>query len=98
MQVLNLGQVRDNQRIWSTKPLCPQAVRGCAQEEQTVIRGKKGHASDSVYKDVHGIKNTLCGLLTSKINVFKGTNCHEWKPTGDLLASCKSATYQALNY
>jgi hypothetical protein len=61
-------------------------------------RGKEGHASDSVYKDVHGIKNTLCGLLTSKINVFKGTNCHEWKPTGDLLASCKSATYQAPNY
>jgi hypothetical protein len=32
-------------------------------------RGKEGHASDSVYKDVHGVKNTLCGLLTSKINV-----------------------------
>jgi hypothetical protein len=61
-------------------------------------RGKEGHASDSVYKDVHGVKNTLCGLLTSKINVFKGTNCHEWKPTGDLLASCKSATYQAPDY
>jgi len=54
------------------------------------------HASDSVYKDVHVVRNTLCGLLTSKINVFKGTNCHEWKPTGDLLACCKSATYQAL--
>ena len=40
-------------------------------------RGKEGYASDSVYKDVHGVRNTLCGLLTSKLNVFKGTNCHE---------------------
>ena len=49
-------------------------------------RGKEGHASDGVYKDVHGVRNTLCGLLTSKLNVFKCTNCHEWKRTGDLLA------------
>jgi hypothetical protein len=61
-------------------------------------RGKEGHASDSVYKDVHDVRNTLCGFLAIKINVFNGTNCHEWKPTGDLLASCQSATYQALNY
>ena len=36
-------------------------------------RGKEGHASDGVYKDFHGVRHTLCRLLTSKINVFKGT-------------------------
>uniref|UniRef100_H3BC19 HAT C-terminal dimerisation domain-containing protein n=1 Tax=Latimeria chalumnae TaxID=7897 RepID=H3BC19_LATCH len=42
-------------------------------------------------------KNTLCGLLTSKINIFKkeGSTCHNWKPSDDLLKKAKSATYQA---
>jgi hypothetical protein len=47
-------------------------------------RGKEGHAATSVYSDVHGIRNTLCGLLTTKINVFKKTECHEWNPSNDL--------------
>nr|XP_014341792.1 PREDICTED: uncharacterized protein LOC106702846 [Latimeria chalumnae] len=63
-------------------------------------RGKGGHACISVYRDCHGIRNTLCGLLTSKINIFKkeGSTCHNWKPSDDLLKKAKSATYQALNY
>ena len=55
-------------------------------------------SATSVYSDVHGIRNTLCGLLTTKINVFKKTECHEWNPSNDLLKRAKSATYEALNH
>ena len=58
-------------------------------------RGKEGHAATSVYSDVHGIRNTLCGRLTTKINVFKKTDCHEWNPSNDLLKRAK--TNEALN-
>jgi hypothetical protein len=61
-------------------------------------RGKEGHAATSVYSDVHGIRNTLCGLLTTKINVLKKTECHQWNPSNDLLKRAKSATYEALNH
>ena len=43
-------------------------------------RGKEGHVCPnySVYQQHHGIRNTLCGLLATKINIFKkeGTTCH----------------------
>uniref|UniRef100_H2ZX01 HAT C-terminal dimerisation domain-containing protein n=1 Tax=Latimeria chalumnae TaxID=7897 RepID=H2ZX01_LATCH len=42
-------------------------------------------------------KNTLCGLLASKINIFKkeGSTRHNWKPSDDFLKKAKSATKAA---
>jgi len=68
-------------------------------QRSTLGRGKEGHAESSVYEDSHGVRNTLCGLLAGKINIFKpdGVSCFSWKPDADLLKKAKSATYQALN-
>ena len=52
-------------------------------------RGRECHAKSSVYQDCHSFRNTLCGLLTGKINIFKkdGYTCYTWKPEDSLCAS-----------
>ena len=68
-----------------------------AQRSQ-LRRDKEGHACDSVYADAHGMRNTPCALLASKINIFKNTNCHSREPSDALSKKAKSATYQGLKY
>ncbi|KAL5013810.1 hypothetical protein ScPMuIL_008080 [Solemya velum] len=40
-------------------------------QRSTLGRGKEGHVTSSMYEDTHGVRNTLCGLLAGKINIFK---------------------------
>ena len=65
-------------------------------QRSSLGRGKEGHAKDSAYMDTHEIRNTLCALIASKINIFKGRTCFEWTPSSDLFAKAKSATYKAI--
>ena len=67
-------------------------------QQSQLGRGKEGHACDSMYADAHGMRNILCALLASKINIFKNTNCHSWGPSDALSKKAKSATYQGLKY
>ncbi|KAI4805630.1 hypothetical protein KUCAC02_010233 [Chaenocephalus aceratus] len=59
-------------------------------------RGKEGHSKSSVYSETYGIRNTLCGLLAGKINIFEKCTCCNWRPDPELLKKAKSASYQAL--
>uniref|UniRef100_H3AC39 HAT C-terminal dimerisation domain-containing protein n=1 Tax=Latimeria chalumnae TaxID=7897 RepID=H3AC39_LATCH len=36
-----------------------------------------------------GIRNNLCTVMASKINVFKNTPCTVWSPSSDLIQSCQ---------
>ena len=47
----------------------------------------QGHAATSVYNDTTEIRNTLIGVLVTKINVFqrKKIACHEWEPTDKIV-------------
>jgi hypothetical protein len=57
---------------------------------------KEGHAASSVYADHSGTRNTLCGLLAAKVNIFKATSLSQWTPSAQLLSQCKQATYLTL--
>ncbi|OCT89070.1 hypothetical protein XELAEV_18017691mg [Xenopus laevis] len=50
-----------------------------------------------VYEEATTVRNTLCAILASKINLFSQTKCHQWKPSPRLLKSAKSATYISLS-
>ncbi|OCT78693.1 hypothetical protein XELAEV_18029780mg [Xenopus laevis] len=45
----------------------------------------------NVYEEATTVRNTLCAILASKMNLFSQTKCHQWKP------SPKSATYISLS-
>lgn len=66
-------------------------------QRSSLGRGKEGCSNTSAYQEVHGVRNTLCGLLAGKINIFKDTTCYEWVPSQELFQKAKSATYNALN-
>ncbi|OCU01562.1 hypothetical protein XELAEV_18007353mg [Xenopus laevis] len=51
----------------------------------------------NVYEEATTVRNTLCAILASKINLFSQTKCHQWKPSPCLLKSAKSATYISLS-
>lgn len=59
-------------------------------------KGKGGCCQDSVYSSTTGIRNNLCAVLASKINIFCHTECFKWEPTQKLLSTAKSATYDVL--
>ena len=59
---------------------------------------EQGHAATSVYNETTNVRNTLLGILLTKINIFqkKKIVCHEWKPSDKLVKAAKSATYEDL--
>jgi hypothetical protein len=75
-------------------------VRKVVTDQRSQLgRNKEGHSTDSQYSLALGVRNTLCGILGAKVNVFKGEKvcCYSWEPTPALLKKAKSATYEALN-
>ncbi|KAG8590542.1 hypothetical protein GDO81_006790 [Engystomops pustulosus] len=52
----------------------------------------------NVYESVTSVKNTLCAILASKINIFSSTPCYKWQPSPQLLKKAKSATFLALSH
>ena len=58
----------------------------------------EGHAATSVYNETSNVRNTLLGILLTKINIFhkKKIQCFEWDPTERLVQEAKSVTYNAL--
>ena len=60
-------------------------------------RGREGKSNESVYCETYDIRNTLCGILACKINIFKDQKCYNWEPGQQLLIKAKKATYKALN-
>lgn len=58
---------------------------------------KEGHSGSSVYSDITGTRNTLCGLLAAKVNMFKHIKCTEWEPSLDTIRQAKSVTYKTLS-
>ena len=60
-------------------------------------RHKDGHAATSVYSKHQGdVRNSLCGILAAKVNIFCKIPCFEWKPSAKLLKAAHKATYTAL--
>ena len=58
---------------------------------------QEGRSATSVYATQEDdIRNTLVGILATKVNLFSACECHEWKPSKDLLLKAKSVTYQDL--
>ena len=59
---------------------------------------KEGRSATSVYAtSPDDTRNTLVGILASKVNIFSDCACCEWKPSKDLLAKAKSATHANLS-
>lgn len=57
---------------------------------------KQARSSSSVYSDSTGIRNTLVGILSAKVNLFSSVACYEWKPSTELVKKARSITYKTL--
>ena len=71
--------------------------KNVSDSRSSLGKSKEGCGSTSVYAETTGVRNILCALLATKINVFKHTTCLTWTPSVELLRKAKHATHQALN-